>query len=82
MAGRRFGGAAARRLRCRVAGHTYIIGLFQSGTHAVRPQEEPAWDAAEGVQTDAEGQAVGAKWSGPLEPATVSCFRIGLPADA
>jgi hypothetical protein len=81
-AGRRFAGAAARRLGCRVAGHTYIIGPFQSGTHAVRPGEEPAWDPAEGVKIDAEGQAIGAKWSGPFEPATVSCLRLGLPADA
>lgn len=81
-AGRRFAGAAARRLGCRVAGHTYIIGVFQSGTRSVRPGQEPAWDLAEGVQSDAEGRATGAKWSGPFEPATISCLRIGLPEDA
>jgi hypothetical protein len=80
--GRRFATEAARRLCCRVAGHTYIIGPFQSGTHSVRPGEEPAWDAAEGVKTDAAGQALGARWSGPFEPATISCLRLGLPADA
>jgi hypothetical protein len=80
--GRRFAVAAARRLGCRVAGHTYIIGLFQSGTHSVRPGQEPAWDPAEGVNRDAAGRAISAKWSGPFEPATVSCLRLGLPDDA
>ena len=81
-AGRRFAGAAARRLRCRVAGHTYLIGAFQSGTHAVRSGEEPAWDPAEGVTSDAEGRATRAKGSGPFEPATISCLRLGLPEGA
>ncbi len=81
-AGRRFAVAASRRLQCRVAGHTYIIGPFQSGTHSVRPGQEPAWDPSEGVTCDAGGVAVSPKWSGPFEPATVSCLRLGLPDDA
>jgi len=80
--GRRFAVAASRRLGCRVAGHTYIIGPFQSGTHSVRPGQEPSWDPAEGVQHDTQGRPSSARWSGPFEPATVSCLRLGLPDDA
>ena len=47
----------------------------------VRPGEDPAWDPAEGMKIDAEGRAIGAKWSGPFEPATVSCLRLGLPSE-
>jgi hypothetical protein len=81
-AGRQFAVAASRRLQCRVAGHTYIIGPFQSGTHSVRPGQEPAWDPTEGVNCDAQGKASSPKWSSPCEPATVSCLRLGLPDDA
>jgi hypothetical protein len=81
-AGVSFARAMSRRLGCRVAGHTYIIGLLQSGTHSVRPGGEPAWGPTEGVVLDAAGNALRAKWSGPFEPATISCLRFGLPDDA
>jgi hypothetical protein len=81
-AGVSFARAMTRRLGCRVAGHTYIIGPLQSGTRSVRPGEEPSWDPAEGMVSDDQGNPLRAKWSGPLEPATISCLRLGLPEDA
>jgi hypothetical protein len=81
LAGRRFAARAASRLGCRVAGHTFIIGAFQSGTHVLRPGEHATWDEGEGVQRDAAGKAVEARWSGPSEPGTVSCLALDLPAE-
>ena len=78
---RRFAARAASRLGCRVAGHTFIIGAFQSGTHVLRPGEHATWDEGEGVQRDAAGRAVEARWSGPSEPGTVSCLALDLPSE-
>lgn len=76
--GRSFARALADRLGCRVASHTYIIGLYQSGTHSLRPGETPGWDPREGVRFH-NGAPVGAKGSSPAEPNTVSCFTLDLP---
>ncbi len=80
--GRRFAARAADRLGCRVGGHTYVIGVFQSGTHVVRPGEVPAWDRLEGLSLDARGEPIGARWSAPGEPSTISCLTLDAPADA
>lgn len=77
--GRRFAADAADRLGCRVAGHTYVIGFFQSGTHSLRPGETAAWDEREGVQL-VRGQPAAALVSTPNAPNTVSCLAFGLPA--
>lgn len=64
---------------CPAAGHTYIIGPLQSGLHALRPGEDPAWTSIEGI---AEGDAAApskALWSVPGAPATISCLRPNLP---
>jgi hypothetical protein len=78
--GQRFAEALAQRLGCRVAGHTHIIGFFQSGTHSLRPGEEAAWGADEGVKKSG-GQALSALTSTPGAPNTVSCLTLGLPED-
>jgi hypothetical protein len=85
--GRSFAVAAAERLRCRVAGHTHIIGFFQSGTHSLRPGERPTWAEAEGVhfQAISEGganttrRALGALKSSPFRPNTITCLQPDLP---
>jgi hypothetical protein len=76
--GRRFARDAAERLRCRFAGHTYIINFFQSGTHSIGPGEEPRWDSREGVRFRA-GSPTGALASAPGAPNTISCLTFGLP---
>ncbi|WP_437990315.1 hypothetical protein [Sorangium sp. So ce145] len=76
--GRSFAQALARRLGCRVAGHTYIIAFYQSGTHSLRPDETPSWDPHEGVRFDG-GVPTGAKWSSRGAPNTVSCLAGDLP---
>lgn len=77
-AGRAFAPALARRLAVRVVGHTYVIGVLQSGTHSVAPGEPAQWSLSEGVVLDG-GEPVRAKVSGPREPRTVGCLRLDLP---
>jgi len=78
--GQRFAEALALRLGCRVAGHTHIIGFFQSGTHSLRPGERAGWPVDEGVLRE-DGRATGARWSTRSAPNTVSCLSLGLPED-
>jgi hypothetical protein len=78
--GQRFAEALAVRLGCRVAGHTHIIGFFQSGTHSLRPGEKAGWPADEGVRKS-DGRATGALTSTPGAPNTVSCLSLGFPED-
>lgn len=64
----------------RVAGHTYIIGVWQSGLHSLRAGEAPRWSAAEGLAEgtpDAPRRALGAA---PWRPRTISCLRGTIPA--
>ena len=78
--GQRFAEALAVRLGCRVAGHTHIIGVFQSGAHSLRPGEKARWSVDEGVRK-ANGQAVGALTSTWRAGNTVSCLALELPED-
>ena len=78
--GQQFAEALAVRLGCRVAGHTHIIGVFQSGTHSLRPGAKATWDAGEGVKRSG-GNAISALTSAPDAPNTVSCLALGLPED-
>jgi hypothetical protein len=76
--GRVFAQELAERVGHRVAGHTYVIGVLQSGTHSLTPGAEPDWPIEEGVVMD-EGQATRAKNSGPRQPRTIGCLRLDLP---
>jgi hypothetical protein len=76
--GRTFAERLADRLGARAAGHTYIIGAWQSGTHSVAPGARADWDPMEGVEAYG-GAARGAKLSAMGEPRTLACLRLGLP---
>jgi hypothetical protein len=78
--GRTFARSLADRLRARVAGHTYIIGFYQSGTHSLSPGDAPTWDPREGVRFEA-GRAAGARWSTPWAPNTITCLASRLPPE-
>jgi hypothetical protein len=77
------GGAFAERLADRlgvkVAGHTFIIGFWQSGTRSVAPGQRAAWPSTEGVERSAAG-AHRARVSAPAEPRTITCLAPGLPS--
>ena len=63
----------------RVAGHTYIIGVWQSGLHSLAAGEAPRWSAAEGLAAgtpEAPRRALGA---GPWRPNTISFLHGTIP---
>lgn len=72
--GRRFAIAAAARLGCRVAGHTHLIDVLQSGLHSLAPEAAPKWSAGEGVTAGGTlaGSSIGA-------PHTVSFLAGAVP---
>lgn len=77
--GRAFARALADRTGARVAGHTHVIGFFQSGTHSVGPGEEPAWSEREGTLYGEGDRATGADTSRATAPRTLTALRPGLP---
>jgi hypothetical protein len=80
-AGHAFARAWSRFFRCRVAGHTYIIWLAQSGLHAIDPDREPSWPIDEGTRAAKDGRtAPKARWSLWHHPNTISCFTGEIPA--
>lgn len=80
------GQALARRmvaaLNCRVAAHTYIIGLpWHSGGHSLRPgQEKLGWSVNEGKSDKPQKSGWMIKSSGFFEPNTLSFLATNFPA--
>ena len=79
--GHDFARALADFTGARVAGHTYVIGYFQSGLHSLAPGETPSWDPTEGLRAGTSERPERAFGSGPGQPNTVTCFTERLPAD-
>ncbi|MEZ4438017.1 MAG: hypothetical protein R3B72_02955 [Polyangiaceae bacterium] len=63
-----------------VAGHTYIIGFWQSGLHRLAPGEIPTWSPDEGLLRGDADDPKEARWSRPWLPNTISCLRGSIPA--
>jgi len=79
--GHGFARAWTRFFGCRAAGHTYVIGPWQSGLHSLRCGDEPHWPASEGLVLDDRGQRQSvARWSRPGEPNTITCLHGSFPA--
>lgn len=64
----------------RAAGHTFIIGPWQSGLHVLHPGESPDWSTDEGLEEGTPRDPQKARWSGPLEPRTITCLRMRFPS--
>lgn len=79
-AGHDFAAALADFTGASIAGHTYVIGYFQSGLHVLAPGATPGWDASEGLVEGSAEDPKRALSSGPLEPNTITCFTHRLPA--
>jgi hypothetical protein len=77
-AGHAFARAWSDVLGQRVAGHTHVIGFWQSGLHTLRPGETPAWPATEGLRDVGDETAV-ALGSSPLRPNTIQCLQGTIP---
>ena len=78
-AGQRFAHALASRLGCRVAGHTYVIGFWQSGLHSLLPGASPSWPADEGVARGSPEAPKRAHISMPFSPYTIHCLNGAIP---
>jgi hypothetical protein len=74
--GHAFARAWTSFFQARAAGHTYVIGPWQSGLHLLRPGAEPDWPADEGTDPSRSDRA---RWSGPGEPRTLTCFHGRIP---
>jgi hypothetical protein len=77
--GRRFARELADFMGTRVAGHTYVIGPWQSGLHALAPGAVPDWSADEGLEEGTGSAPKRAKISRPGEPRTIHCLQGELP---
>lgn len=76
--GQAFARVWAAALGCRVAGHTFVIGAWQSGLHSLLPGAEPTWSSDEGVPGTADPRM--ALPSRPRAPNTITCFHGKIPA--
>jgi hypothetical protein len=63
---------------CRAAGHTHLIGFWQSGLHALLPGARPHWSVEEGVRPGPAGAVAAA--SRPGAPNTITCLHGRVPA--
>jgi hypothetical protein len=77
--GQAFARAWTGFLGCRAAGHTYVIGVWQSGLHSLRPGEAPTWSIDEGLRSD-ERRLAFALSSRPGAPNTITCLHGQVPA--
>lgn len=64
----------ASTLGCKVAGHTYNIGLWQAGLHTLMPTERAYWSLKDGIGRDGK-----VKWSYPWSPRNVTCLHSSFP---
>lgn len=78
-AGQDFAAALADATGARVAGHTYVIGFFQSGLHCARPGVAPAWSTVEGLARGSAEQPEQALNSTPDAPNTITCLTGQIP---
>jgi hypothetical protein len=78
-AGQRFAREWTDFFNCRAAGHTYIIGPWQSGLHCLRPGEVPDWSVWEGIDEGTPEEPVKALWSTANAPNTLSCLGNSHP---
>lgn len=76
--GHSFATAWTRFLNARAAGHTYVIGPWQSGLHSLSPGETPTWSTTEGLRED-DPKARAALMSSPLAPRTITCLAGRVP---
>jgi hypothetical protein len=81
--GARPGHAFARtfsdHMGCRAAGHTYIIGHWQSGLHTLAPGDEPEWPDDEALVEGTPDAPERALWSKRSAPNTITFLHGRIP---
>ncbi len=79
--GQEFAQRFSERMGCRVAGHTFIIGHWQSGLHTLMPGQTPHWSVNEGLKQGSPQSPTDAYWSRLWHPNTISFLHGSIPAD-
>ena len=77
--GQQFMTTWAEELGITIAAHTYIIGLFQSGLHALKPGQEPYWPDTEGINEGTPTKVLTCRNSVPWAPNTVFMLKSRIP---
>lgn len=80
LKGQRFAHACAQRLQCRIAGHTFIIGPWQSGLHTILPGQDPHWPNDEGLALGTAQDPIEAHWSARGAPNTIHFLQGHIPS--
>lgn len=80
--GQSFAAALADFLGASVAGHTFVIGFFQSGLHRLEPGKVVHWSPLEGLARGTPQEPEAALDSGPKQPNTITCLTGNIPAFA
>jgi len=80
QAGRDFAARLGDATGARVAGHTFVIGFFQSGLHCLAPGAATQWAIDEGLQRGTPSSPLKALTSHPGAPNTITCFDGAVPA--
>lgn len=70
----------ADTLGCRVAGHTFIIGHWQSGLHTLMPGSAPTWADDEAILEGTPKDPRRAAWSRRTAPNTITFLHGTIPA--
>jgi hypothetical protein len=63
----------------RVAGHTHVIGWYQSGLHGLAPGMRPHWPADEGLADGTPAAPIAARASSRRAPHTITCLAGAVP---
>jgi hypothetical protein len=79
VAGQDFARAWTDFFQCRAAGHTFVIGYWQSGLHQIGPGDSPAWKADEGLIKGSPMRPERAALSWPGRPNTITCLQGRIP---
>lgn len=77
--GQDFAQAWSEFFECRVAGHTYVIGPFQSGLHVLSPGQTPTWSPDEGLIEGTADEPERAAMSHPSFSRTITCLHSKIP---
>lgn len=80
LAGQRFAVELADFTGARIAGHTYIIGFFQSGLHCLAPGARPNWSPWEGLGSGSPEAPRRALTSRLGAPGTITCLTSKPPS--
>jgi hypothetical protein len=71
--GKHFAEHFTKTLGRKTAGHTHVIGFWQSGGHVIRPEQKAHWSDVEGFAGD---QMISSNWN---RPNTIICAQTKIP---